>query len=102
MNKNEDPYLVHYYKIGMDGKNLVALTPEEGNHSVQYTYDYRYLLDTYSKVDVAPVTVLRDAQTVKLVKTMETADISTLKKHDGRRLRCLWQKVVTAKLICGV
>ena len=30
MNKNEDPYLVHYYKIGMDGKNLVALTPEEG------------------------------------------------------------------------
>ena len=34
MNKNEDPYLVHYYKIGMDGKNMVALTPEEGNHSV--------------------------------------------------------------------
>ena len=81
MNKNEDPYLVHYYKIGMDGKNLVALTPEEGNHSVQYTYDYRYMLDTYSKVDTAPVTVLRDAQTGKLVKTLETADISTLRKH---------------------
>lgn len=81
MNKNEDPYLVHYYKIGMDGKNMVALTPEEGNHSVQYTHDFRYLLDTYSKVDQAPVTVVRDAQTGKLLKTLEKADISTLKKH---------------------
>ena len=81
VNKNEDPYLVHYYKIGMDGKNMVALTPEEGNHSVQYTHDFRYLLDTYSKVDQAPVTVVRDAQTGKLLKTLEKADISTLKKH---------------------
>lgn len=81
VNKNEDPYLVHYYKIGMDGKNMVALTPEEGNHSVQYTHDFRYLLDTYSKVDQAPVTVVRDAQTGNLLKTLEKADISTLKKH---------------------
>ena len=81
VNKNEDPYLIHYYKIGLDGKNMVALTPEEGNHSAQYSYDYRYLLDTYSKVDQAPVTVLRDAQDGKLIKTLETADISVLKKH---------------------
>ena len=81
VNKSEDPYLVHYYKIGMDGKNMVALTPEEGNHNVQYTHDFRYLLDTYSKVDQAPVTVVRDAQTGKLLKTLEKADISTLKKH---------------------
>ena len=81
VNKNEDPYLVHYYKIGMDGKNMVALTPEEGNHNVQYTHDFRYLLDTYSKVDQAPVTVVRDAQTGNLLKTLEKADISTLKKH---------------------
>ena len=81
VNKNEDPYLIHYYKIGMDGKNMVALTPEEGNHSVQYTHDFRYLLDTYSKVDQAPVTVVRDAQTGKLLKTLEKADVSTLKKH---------------------
>ena len=81
VNKTEDPYLVHYYKIGMDGKNMVALTPEEGNHNVQYTNDFRYLLDTYSKVDQAPVTVVRDAQTGELLKTLEKADISTLKKH---------------------
>lgn len=81
VNKNEDPYLIHYYKIGMDGKNMVALTPEEGNHSAQYSYDYKYLVDTYSKVDQAPVTVLRDVNDGKIVKTLETADISKIKQN---------------------
>lgn len=81
VNPDEDPYLIHYYKIGMDGKNMVALTPEEGNHTAQYSYDRKYLLDTYSKVDAAPVTVLREVATGKLVKTLETADLSTLKKN---------------------
>ena len=81
VNPKEDPYLIHYYKIGLDGKNMVALTPEEGNHSATYSYDYRYLVDTYSKVDQAPVTVLRDAETGKLVKMLETADISKLQKN---------------------
>ena len=81
VNPKEDPYLIHYYKIGLDGKNLVALTPEDGNHQATYSYDYRYLVDTYSKVDQAPVTVLRDANTGKLVQTLENADITKLKQH---------------------
>ena len=89
VNKNEDPYLVHYYKIGMDGKNMVALTPEEGNHSVQYTHDFRYLLDTYSKVDQAPVTVVRDAQTGRLLKTLkkhgwQQPEVFVAKGRDGK------------------
>ncbi len=80
VNPGEDPYLIHYYKIGMDGKNMVALTPEEGNHSARYSYDRKYLVDTYSKVDQAPVTVVRDAQSGKLLKTLETADISKIKQ----------------------
>lgn len=80
VNSEEDPYLIHYYKIGMDGKGMVALTPEEGNHTAQYSYDYRYLLDTYSKVDQAPVTVLRKVENGEIVKTLETADISRIKK----------------------
>lgn len=79
VNPGEDPYLIHYYKIGMDGKNMVALTPEEGQHTVLYCYDRKYLLDTYSKVDQAPVTVLRDGQTGNILKTLETADISKIK-----------------------
>lgn len=80
VNPKEDPYLIHYYKIGLDGKNMVALTPEEGNHTATYSYDRRYLVDTYSKVDQAPVTVLRDASNGQILKTLETADITKLRK----------------------
>ena len=79
MNPNEDPYFIHYYKIGLNGKNLVSLTPEEGNHSVTYTQDMAYLIDTYSTVTTPPVTVLRSGKTGKIVRTLETADISRLK-----------------------
>lgn len=78
MNKDEDPYLVHYYKIGLDGKNLTCLTPENANHRAVYSSDYRYLVDTYSRVDLAPVTVLRSGEDGRLLKTLETADISRL------------------------
>ena len=78
MRKNEDPYLLYYYRIGLDGKNLVCLTPEEGNHSARFSKDWKYLVDTYSKADVPPVTELRDAETGKLVMDLEKADISAL------------------------
>jgi dipeptidyl aminopeptidase/acylaminoacyl peptidase len=75
----EDPYLIHYYKIGLDGKHLVCLTPEEGNHSVTYSEDMKYLVDTYSTVTTPPVTVLRSGKDGKILRTLETADISRLK-----------------------
>ena len=31
MNRKEDPYLVHYYRIGLDGRDLVCLTPRRGS-----------------------------------------------------------------------
>ena len=81
MNKNEDPYLIHYYKIGLNGKGLVSLTPEEGNHSVTYTDDMAFLIDTYSTVTTPPVTVLRSGKDGSILRTLETADITALKKE---------------------
>ena len=78
MNKEEDPYLIHYYRIGMNGKGLVSLTPEEGNHNAVFTADMTYLIDTYSTVTTPPVTVLRKAKDGRILKTLETADISKL------------------------
>ena len=78
MNKAEDPYLIHYYKIGLNGKGLVCLTPEEGNHKVTYTEDMAYLIDTYSTVTAPPVTVLRSGKDGKILRTLESADISVL------------------------
>lgn len=74
----EDPYLIRYYRIGFDGKNMTCLTPVEGMHEVWLSDDARYLVDTYSMVDKAPVAVLRDAATGKEIMPLETADISRL------------------------
>jgi dipeptidyl aminopeptidase/acylaminoacyl peptidase len=78
VNKDEDPYLIHYYRIGLDGNNMICLTPEPAQHQAAFSSDYHYLVDTYSLVDQAPVTVLRDARSGKLIKVLEKADISDL------------------------
>ena len=78
MKKGEDPYLIHYYRINFDGSNLVELTPEEGMHQCWYSSDYKYLVDVYSKVDQAPIIVLRDTKNGKIRMQLDKADISAL------------------------
>lgn len=84
MNPKEDPYLIHYYRIGFDGKGLVELTPDEGMHQAWFSSDYRYLVDVYSKVDTPPVAVLRDARTGRKIMPLEQADISRLEANGWR------------------
>ena len=84
MNPKEDPYLIHYYRIGFDGKDLVELTSDEGMHQAWFSSDYRYLVDVYSKVDIPPVAVLRDARTGRQVMPLEQADISRLEANGWR------------------
>ena len=79
MNKKEDPYLQHYYRIDMDGQNLVALTPDEGEHTARFSPDISMLVDIYSKADMEPRVDLRDAKTGKLIMKLEQADASALK-----------------------
>lgn len=78
MEAGEDPYLIRYYRIGLDGKGLTCLTPEEGMHKAVFSEDMNYLVDVYSMVDKAPVAVLRSAKDGKVVMPLETADITRL------------------------
>jgi dipeptidyl aminopeptidase/acylaminoacyl peptidase len=75
--KGRDPYFRHFYKIGMDGRNLQLLTPADADHDVSLSPSGRFFVDVYSKPDVPPVAELRDADG-KLVQTIEKADISRL------------------------
>jgi dipeptidyl-peptidase 4 len=75
--RGRDPYFRHFYKIGMDGKGLALLTPEDADHEISLAPSGKYFVDTYSKPDVPPVTVLRDLNG-KSVVSLETADISGL------------------------
>ncbi len=72
-----DPYFTHLYKIGFDGKNAQLLTPEDATHDVSMADSGKYFVDSFSKPDVPPVAVLRDADG-KLLSTLEKADISKL------------------------
>jgi dipeptidyl aminopeptidase/acylaminoacyl peptidase len=76
MYPGKDPYFVYYYRINFDGSNLVTLTPGEGNHTATFSPDAKLLVDTYSRVDAAPVTELRKASDGSLVATLEKADIT--------------------------
>jgi dipeptidyl aminopeptidase/acylaminoacyl peptidase len=73
-----DPYLRHLYKINLDGTGLVLLTPGHGEHSVTFSPCGRYIVDTYSRVDFAPVTELRRASDGQLICELEKADIELL------------------------
>jgi dipeptidyl aminopeptidase/acylaminoacyl peptidase len=78
MNPGQDPYFIHYYRIHFDGTGLVALTEGDGTHGIQLSPDRKYLIDTWSRVDQAPVHELRDASDGSLVCRLEEADISAL------------------------
>ena len=75
--KGQDPYFPHFYRAGLDGKNAVSLTPDDGVHAMELSPSGRWLVDTYSKPDVPPVVTLRDGDG-KLVMPLEKADISKL------------------------
>jgi dipeptidyl-peptidase 4 len=72
-----DPYFSHFYRIGFDGGGLTLLTPEDGNHQITLSPDGRFFVDTFSKPDAPPTTVLRDLNG-RVVATLEKADVSRL------------------------
>ncbi len=82
VNPGEDPYHIHYYRIGMDGKDMVCLTPEPGHHTAVFNKDYTMLIDKYSTADSAPVTLLRDiADDTGENKVVGKADLSLLQAN---------------------
>jgi len=78
IHPRQDPYHVHYCRINFDGSSLVLLTEGDGTHTLQYSPDRSFLLDTYSRVDLPPVCELRRAEDGGLVCTIERADASAL------------------------
>lgn len=78
-NSGQDPYFIHYCRVNFDGTGLVALTAGNGNHYIEPSPDWQYFIDTYSRVDMAPVHELRRAADGSLVFAFEKTDIADLK-----------------------
>jgi dipeptidyl aminopeptidase/acylaminoacyl peptidase len=76
----QDPYLIHHGRVNFDGSGLVWLTAGDGNHTIQFSPDRRFIIDTYSRVDLPPVHELRRVSDGALVCKLDEADISALKE----------------------
>lgn len=75
---NQDPYFIHYGRVNFDGSELVFFTRENGDHSVQFSPDRRFAVDTWSRVDQPPKHELRRTANGELICELEQADISEL------------------------
>ncbi len=93
--KDRNPYFRHLYKVSFDGGIVTALTPEDADHTIYLSPSGKYFVDTFSRPDVPPVSLLRQINGKPLLE-LERADISqlealgwrppmpvTVKAHDG-------------------
>ncbi|MDG1891885.1 MAG: DUF885 family protein [Verrucomicrobiota bacterium] len=78
MDASQDPYYLHYCRVNFDGTGLVRLTRGNGTHDISFSPDQRFLLSRRSRVDMAPVTELRHAESGRLIMELERADMRLL------------------------
>ena len=70
----QDPYYLHLGRVGFDGAGLAWLTAGDGTHTVQWSPDRNFLIDSWSRVDWPGQHVLRRADTGEQVCELEQAD----------------------------
>ena len=73
----EDPYFTHLYRVGLEGSGLKLLTPGNFTHGVNWPDSGKYFVDTFSRVDTTPKSMLLDGQGTTL-NQLETTDVSQL------------------------
>jgi len=79
MNPGEDPYYVHGYKIRFDGTGLTPLTPVKADHTLEYSKDGKYYIDTYSRLDLPPIMELHRASDGSMVMAADKVDDGPLR-----------------------
>ena len=84
MDPKQDPYFAHFYRINFDGTGLTPLTDAPADHSIVYSPDGEMYVDTWSRVDLAPIAQLKQSSDGKVLLELERADISGLTKAGWR------------------
>jgi dipeptidyl aminopeptidase/acylaminoacyl peptidase len=80
MYPGKDPYFNYYYRINFDGSGLMPLTEGDANHTVVFSPDMKFYVDTFSRVDSPTVSQLRTVADAKVAMELEHADIAELTK----------------------
>jgi dipeptidyl aminopeptidase/acylaminoacyl peptidase len=84
MDAKQDPYFVHFYRINFDGSGLTPLTTADGTHTVTMSPNRDFYVDSWSRVDLAPVVELRRTSDQSLVMSLEKGDMTALLKTGWR------------------
>ncbi len=96
--QEQDPYYTHFCRVNFDGSGMTALTAGDGNHRVSWSPGEPYFVDTWSRVDLPPISELRRSEDGQLVCRLEEADASEVLQENGGR----WPERFTAKGRDGV
>ena len=77
VNKDENPYNGHVYRIGLDGTGMKQLDDANFNsYSTSFSDDAKYFVNNFSRVDSTPTSALYDATGRKTA--LQEADLSLL------------------------
>ncbi|MGE5102690.1 MAG: DPP IV N-terminal domain-containing protein, partial [Deltaproteobacteria bacterium] len=79
----ENPYYSHLYRVNVDGTGFAMLDAGDATHDSRLSPNKRWIVDNFSRIDLAPKAVLRDASG-RTVMDLETMDISRLKELGWR------------------
>ncbi|MBS1565294.1 MAG: DPP IV N-terminal domain-containing protein, partial [Bacteroidetes bacterium] len=72
-----NPYFAHAYSAALDGGEPRLLTPEDATHEVFMSKRGYYIIDTWSRIDQSPETVLRNKEG-RLLCGLAKADVTRL------------------------
>ena len=67
----------HLYSVRLDGGDLKMLDPGNADHVSRLSPTKKYVVDNYSRVDLAPCSVLRNSNGVEIMK-LDECDLSRL------------------------
>lgn len=76
--KDQNPYYAQLIKVNFDGSGLSILTEGNGSHSWSCSPDQKYFIDTWSRVDLAPQTVVRNGETGYQIMALEEQSVEKL------------------------
>jgi dipeptidyl-peptidase 4 len=77
-NPGEDPYHAHFVSVSIKTGRITPLTEGDGTHRLSFSPDGSHYLDTYSRVDLPPVTELRRTSDGKRLALLEEGSAKAL------------------------